>query len=57
MIQWVKQVGIRNAFKFGAYDRIMLSQAVCGLGLVENAELLKLLLKSSPPSACYCTQI
>ena len=48
MVEFVKQKGIRHAFDFGVYKSIMMGQAVRGLGLVANIDILKVLLSVTP---------
>ena len=48
MTVWIKENGIKSALSFGAYDKILLSQAVRGIGLCQNSAFLKILLEVSP---------
>ena len=48
MVKFVKEKGIRHAFDFGVYKSIMMGQAVRGLGLVHNIDILKVMLSITP---------
>jgi hypothetical protein len=48
MLQLVRETGVRHVFDFGPYKGIMMGQAVRGLGLVFNQDILELCLAVTP---------